>query len=81
MKNIVPVLQIIAGIMSAFLTVLMLRVVTPITTAIFDAWAVGGLMRIGATVAYWLVIFFVLYTVVWVQFFSRKADEVSTGNG
>lgn len=64
---------IFKGIMTGFLTILMIYVTYPITDYLLALFTAGSMMAYASVIVYYLVILFVTWFLLWVMLF--KAPE------
>lgn len=70
---------IFKGILTGFLTIFMIYITYPITNLLLGLFNDGTMMKYSAVLAYWLIILFVTWFLLWITLF--KATGGGTQNG
>ena len=66
---------IFKGILTGFLTILMIRITYPITNYILGLYTDGTIMKYVAVLIFWLIILFVTWFLLWIVIFKPKEAE------
>lgn len=74
-KALASLPKILSAIFFGFLAIFSLRVIWPIVDMIFGLWTTNNIMKVAATLVFWLVTVFVLYFMVWLKFFEKPDTE------
>lgn len=78
MQYITSIPRVFRGILIAFLILLMLRITYPIANTILNLFQ-AGIMKVAATLAYWLIILFVTWFLLWI-FVFQPSKQPQGGN-
>lgn len=74
-SNKIPtIINLIVGIASGFLALLLIRISYPILEALFDLWD-SGMGKLMAQLIMWIVYFFIVYMVVITRFTKPQEKE------
>ena len=75
-KLIVFIPNILAGIISMFAAIIVLRIIHPILNVIETNWAPTGIKLAMFNLIIWLILFFVFYMFIWKVVFDKGQESV-----